>query len=252
MGELVISNEAYLSCLKRYVITEYGASLDLSLCPPLRIVEAGGLPKDVLTRIEEESILVSMEQILRCKGKVPNIEEFLQGSELDRQDSDLQLLMQNLLHEFCHVDAKKKMSNLHGYMMDERTSVIDSLIAHYWIEFCVETESLKRFYKEDKFSQSFVDYKWEIQYFKSNRNDRHDMFWLIYTSSYFIANNFVNGTIQEYLSKICDDSLKEYCLELYNKSTEIYVEKMPFDNFEQIKALYDRFDGYWKRRKRRA
>lgn len=250
MDKLIISNEAYLDCLKGYVLTKYGVGLDLSLCPPLRGVEARQLPKGVLTRIEEDEIIVSIDQILRCKDKIPNIAEYLQVSELDKQDNDLRLLMHNLLHEFCHVDAKKKMSNLHAYMMAESTSFMDSLITHYWIEFCVETEGLKRFHIEDEFSQSFADYKWEIQYFKNNRNDRHDMFWLIYVSPYFIANNFVNGTINKYLNKICDANLREYCLELYNKSTEIY-EKIPFDDFEHIRTLYDIFNGYWKRQKRR-
>jgi hypothetical protein len=238
----------YMNIITEYVIAKFCDDFILSTVKGINLVDSKVLPQDVDARTEDDYIYISKSSVENCLQLI-NLEELESYllNDISKMNDKFTFLIGNLYHELCHADAKVKMPILHSVIYDDESKNIHKVLTHYWIEFVVEYESHRVGIKtKDDLCISFINAKWNIKYFKFNHNDDNDMFWLIFTSSYFIGLCYATGKIDYYIEQCLDDILKDMIRELYDKSISLY-EKMPFDDYTNITELESLLDKYWKR-----
>lgn len=242
----------YMTKITEYVIASLCEDLILTTIKGIKLVDSEELPQDVDARSEDDYIYISKSSVENCLQLVSmeELDSYL-INEIIQMDEKFIFLIGNVYHELCHADAKVKMPKLHSIINDDISRNIHKILAHYWIEFVVEYESHRVGIRtKDDLCISFVNTKWNIKYIKYNRNDINDMFWLIFTSSYFIGLCYATGKFDYYIEHITDEALKDMLRELYEMSIALY-QKMPFDDYSIIADLETVFDKYWKESIRR-
>jgi hypothetical protein len=237
----------YMNIITEYVIIKLCDGFILTTVKGINLVATQALPQDVDARTEDDFIYISKPSVENCLQLVclEELKCYL-INDISIMDDKFTFLIGNLYHELCHADAKAKMPNLHAINNCETCKYIHRVIAHYWIEFVVEYESHRVGIRtKDDLCVSFVNTKWNIKYFDFNRNDTSDMFWLIFTSSYFLGLCFASGKFDYYVEQITDEALKDMLRELYDMSIALY-QKMPFDDYSVITELEAVFYKYKK------
>jgi len=131
----------------------------------------------------------------------------------------------------------------HNIIVDKKHyTILEKLVAHFWIEFVVECKSGEQHFRSEvEFCDSFITTKWDIQYIKGNRDDIKDLYWLMYTTPYFIALCFINNCFDYYFGKITDEQIAILVQKLYVICTDLY-KRDSFDNYDKIKSIGEIFE----------
>jgi len=152
-------------------------------------------------------------------------------------------ILNNLYHEFCHINERALSPILHNIIADEKHyTILEKLVAHFLIEFVVECKSSEQHFRSEiEFCDSFLAVNWNIKYIEGNRDDTKDLYWLMYTMLYFIALCFINDCFEYYIKKITDKQIAQLVQQLYIVCTDLYRGE-PFDNYDKIKVIGEIFE----------
>lgn len=241
--------ENYLKVIVGYLKDNLCQEMNLSELNNIKAVDSSKLPRNVDARIEDDTILLSVSSIRQAIESI-SLYELATHLEQDIEEinSNVMNLLNNIYHEFCHINERAISPNIHSAIEDEKP-FLEKLVAHFWIEYIVECKSRKKHFKSPfEYCDSFVRTKWDIQYMRVNRDDAKDLYWLIYTMAYFIALCFINDCFDYYLRKITDKQISQLVQQLYIVCKNLYNEE-PFDDYKKIKIIGEIFEKTFNTKK---
>lgn len=236
--------ESYLSIIEEYLNVNLCKDMNLSELSNIKAVDRSKLPKNVDARSEGDTIFLSIQSIRQAMESVnlSKLAEHLKNDVKEIQPKVVNIL-NNLYHELCHMNERTILPVLHNIILDKKHyTLLEKLVAHFWIEFVVECKSGEQnFRSEVEFCDSFIAAKWNIQYIRGNRDDVKDLYWLMYSTPYFIALCFINDCFDYYVRKIADNKIAGLAKKLYVVCTDLYKGES-FDNYNNIKVIGEIFE----------
>lgn len=236
--------ESYLKVIVEYLKGNLCQGMNLSELNHIRTVDRSKLPRNVDARSEDDTIFLSVQSIRQAMESVnlSELEAYLK-KDIEEMQGKVVNILNNLYHEFCHMNERSASPILHNIITDEKHyTILEKLVAHFWIEFVVECKSGEQHFRSEvEFCDSFITTKWDIQYIKGNRDDIKDLYWLMYTTPYFIALCFINNCFDYYFGKITDEQISILVQKLYVICTDLY-KRDSFDNYDKIKVIGEIFE----------
>ena len=239
-----IEMENYLKVVVEYLKSNLCKEMNLSEVNSIKTVDRSRLPKNVDARSEGDTIFLSIQSIRQAMESVnpSGLVAYLK-KDIEEMQCRVVNILNNLYHEFCHMNERVVSPNLHNIISDEKHyTILEKLVAHFWIEFVVECKSGEQHFRSEvQFCDSFVAAKWDIQYIKGNRDDMKDLYWLMYVMPYFIALCFINDCFDIYFKKISDEQIAILVKKLYVVCTDLYKGDS-FDDYDTIKVIGEIFE----------
>ncbi|GFI32464.1 hypothetical protein IMSAGC013_03863 [Lachnospiraceae bacterium] len=236
--------ESYLKVIIEHLKSNLCQEMNLSELNNIKAVDSSKLPRNVDARSEGDTIFLSIQSIQQAMKNV-NLSELESHLKKDIEEMQCEVvnILNNLYHEICHMNERTISPILHNIIADENHyTILEKLVAHYWIEFVVECKSGEQHFRSEvEFCDSFIATKWNIQYIKGNRDDIKDLYWLMYSTPYFIALCFINNCFDYYCGKIIDEQIAVLVQKLYAVCTDLYKEES-FDNYDKIKVIGEIFE----------
>ena len=236
--------ESYLQVLVEYLKSNLCKGMNLSELNNIKIVDRCKLPRNVDARSEGDTIFLSAQSVSQAMESVnlSGLASYLK-KDIEEMQYKVVSILNNLYHEFCHMNERTISPNLHNIISDKkRYTVLEKLVAHFWIEFVVECKSGEQHLRSEvEFCNSFIAAKWDIQYIKVNRDDMKNLYWLMYSTPYFIALCYVNDCFDYYFRMITNEQIAILVQKLYAVCIDLYKE-VPFDNYDKIKVIGEIFE----------
>ena len=230
----------YLKFFLRYLQNNLCKDMKLSELKEIKIVNRDKLPRNVDARSEGNTVFLSYQSIIAAMDMVgiQNIQQCLE-KDIEQMPCEVTYILNNLYHELCHMEERTLMPNIHKILLDkDGYTILEKLVAHFWIEFVVECKSgEQRFRSETTFCNSFISTKWEISYLKGNREDTRDLYWLMYTTPYFISLCYINNCFDDYIKKVSDIKISSLLKRLYTLCANLYTKDFFDDSYNTIKEI---------------
>lgn len=158
----------------------------------------------------------------------------------------LKLVVDNVMHELFHCDAEIKMSKLHALNYNKDEDIWKRCIAHFWIECTVEYNSRKiSFLKNENLLEQISNADWDINCFWDCGNNFGNMYYFIYTASYFVALNLAFDLGDKYIGKVKEDKIKHIYSDLISKSKPMLKRNIYIDDYSEIKRFEMVFKKYF-------
>lgn len=229
----------YLKYFLRYLQNNLCKNMKLSELKEIKIVNRDKLPRNVDARSEGNTVFLSYQSIIAAMDRVgiQNIQQCLE-KDIEQMPCEITYILNNLYHELCHMEERTLMPNIHKILLDrDGYTVLEKLVAHFWIEFVVECKSGEQHFRsETTFCNSFISAKWEISYLKGNREDTRDLYWLMYTTPYFISLCYINNCFDDYIKRVSDIKILSLLKKLYTLCVNLYTKDF-FDSYNTIKEI---------------
>lgn len=236
--------ENYLRVIENYLKSNLCQEMNLSELKYIKAIDRSKLPRNVDARSEGDTIFLSIQSIKQAMERV-NLSELAAHLKKDIEEMQCKVvsILNNLYHEFCHMNERVISPILHNIIADEKHyTILEKLVTHFWIEFVVECKSGEQHFRSEvEFCDSFITAKWDIQYIKGNRDDMKDLYWLMYSMPYFISLCFINDCFDYYFRKITDEQIAVLVQKLYVICTNLYKGDS-FDNYDKIKIIGEIFE----------
>ena len=244
----------YLEIFEKHLRNGLCRDMNLSELNLIKTVDRNMLPKNVDARNIGDTIFLSFQSIEEAMKTVnlSMVATYLNRS-IEDMNCEVKNLLNNLYHEFCHINERSILPSIHNIINDDNNkyNLLEKLVAHFWIEFVVECKSGEQHFRsETELCDSFATANWDIKYIKGNRDDINDLYWLMYSTPYFISLCFINHCFENYCSKITDKKIATLVQKLYIVCTNLYKEG-PFDNYEKIKVIGDIYESTFNTKSRR-
>lgn len=143
--------ENYLRVIEEYLKSNLCKDMTLSKINNIKTVDRSKLPRNVDARSEGDTIFLSIQSI---KQAMESVSLFELPAQLKKDVREMQCnvvnILNNLYHEFCHINERALLPILHNIIADEKHyTILEKLVAHFWIEFVVECKSGEQHFRSE-------------------------------------------------------------------------------------------------------
>ena len=113
--------ESYLKVIVGHLKSNLCQEMNLSELNNIKAVDSSKLPRNVDARIEDDTILLSISSIRQAMESI-SLYELATHLEQDIEEinSNVMNLLNNIYHEFCHINERAISPNIHSVIEDEK------------------------------------------------------------------------------------------------------------------------------------
>ena len=230
----------FLGNIVQYTLRKYAFKLDISSLREVELINVGELPIQTDGRVIDDSKIILTSRLF----------DLLPNYEIERlyRNKNFKQIVCTLYHEMGHINDMKLYHKIYRAAL-ESEDMKEVLPSFFWAEYLAEKRSTVIDLTASHFCESFLDITWNPISINESNATVDNFFYLNKVLSYFIAR--AENTDEKFFDEIKDEILYKYVCELRVEIKGLLF-KMPFDDIDLLKGLYELMNKYYKQFVRRS